>query len=42
MDYKEEIEKFVIDGYEKIYSHPTYHKSFVLKNKNDNFIAYSG
>lgn len=39
MNYKEEIEKFVIDGFEKNHSNPTYYKSFVLKNKKDNFIT---
>ena len=39
MNYKEEIEKFVIDGYEMINSDPAYIKPFVLKNKKDNFIT---
>lgn len=39
MSYKEKIEEFVIDGYEKINSHPVYNNSFVLKNRKDNFIT---
>lgn len=39
MNYKKEIEKFVIDGFEKISPNPTYPKSFVLKNRKDNFVT---
>jgi hypothetical protein len=39
MNYKEEIEEFVIEGFERIYPNPTSRKSFVLKNKKDNFIT---
>jgi hypothetical protein len=39
MNYKEEIEKFVIDGFERINSNPTYYKSFILKNRKDNFVT---
>jgi hypothetical protein len=39
MNYKEEIEKFVIKGFENIYPNPNYEKSFVLKNREDNFIT---
>ncbi|MEZ4978596.1 MAG: hypothetical protein R2772_04795 [Chitinophagales bacterium] len=38
MNYQEEIEDFVIRGFNKVNSEPGYLKSFVLKNKEDNFI----
>jgi len=39
MNYKEEIEKFVIDGFEEINPNPTYSKPFVLKKRKDNFVT---
>lgn len=39
MSYKKEIEKFVIEGFEKVHPNPSYNNSFVLNNILDNFIT---
>lgn len=39
MNYKEEIEKYVIDGFVRINPNPTCYKSYILKNRKDNFVT---